>query len=221
MNKYNFAVIFDMDGVMIDNRRYHKRAWFQFEKKYNLRVSESQKKKHVYGRTNDDIFEYFFKKRLPKSENKRLSEEKETIYRKSYAKHVKPVKGLIKFLDEIKKNKVKTAIATSAGVKNVNFVLGKTKTRKYFSIIVDERDVTRGKPDPQVYIKTAKKLKVKPKDCIVFEDALSGVESALRAKMKVVAITTGNTKKELSHAHYVINDFTQINLDKLDKILRK
>ena len=215
---YDFAVIFDMDGVIVDNSPFHVKAWQEFLRREGFDMTEDQVKGKFFGRVNADAFEMIFGKKLDKQAEARMTEQKESIYREIYASDIKPVKGLPEFLEILKSNGTKTAIATSAYSKNVDFVLSKTGLREYFDVILDDSHVTKGKPDPQIYLKTAEQLGVEPAKCIVVEDSLHGVDSGLNAGMKVIGLTTMHTKEELSHANFVINDFTELDVEILQSL---
>ena len=99
------------------------------------------------------------------------------------------------------------ALATSAPAENVKLVFAKTKLKKYFDFVIDASGVTNGKPAPDIFLKAAKKLGVRPKNCVVFEDAPNGVRAARQARMRVVAVTTTYTKKQLPKAGWYIKNF--------------
>ncbi|MDO8627289.1 MAG: HAD family phosphatase [Candidatus Diapherotrites archaeon] len=211
------AVIFDMDGVIVDNGKFHKKAWREFVQEYGIKISQQKWDRKLFGRTNEFIMPYVFGKKFSKKELKKLAEEKELHYRKIYSKHIKPVKGLLKFLKELKKNKIKISIGTSAPKSNVEFVLGKTKTRKFFEKIVDDSMVKKCKPNPEIYLTAAQKLSVKPKECIVFEDSFSGIRAGNSAKMHVIGLTTSHKKSQLKNVKLAINDFTELKIKEILK----
>ena len=126
-----------------------------------------------------------------------------------------PPTGLI----ALKSSGIKIALATSAPSVNVKFTLAKTGLRKYFKIIIDAKGVKRGKPYPDIFLKAAKNLKTKPSRCIIFEDTFHGIEAAKRAGMKVIAVATSHSAKEISHADLVIKDFSQIAMEELSKLI--
>lgn len=215
MEKNNFAVIFDMDGVMVNNNPYHKKAWKTFVQSHGFDFSEEDLKQNIYGKTNHDILTFVFGSKITEEEIHQYAVEKEKIYEVLYRDFIKPVNGLVEFLDLLYSKNISIAIATSAPPQNVKFVLTAIDVKKYFNIIVDDTEVKKGKPDPEIYLTTAKKLNIDPSNCVVFEDSLSGVQAALNAKMKVVAITTTHTKEELSNANLVVDDFYEVDLDAL------
>ncbi len=206
------AVIFDMDGVIVDNMEYHKKAWGIFLEKYASDIELEEFSKH-FGKVNRDLLQIVFKKEVSEEEESRFGEEKEAIYREIYADHIVPTAGLLDFLDSLKKNKVKTAVATAAPRVNMDFVFEKTGLRKYFDVLIDATEVTRGKPDPEIYLKAAKRLNCHPEECLVFEDSFPGVQSAKNAGMKVIALATSHPADKLQNAESVIKDFTEINVN--------
>jgi len=216
----DFAIIFDMDGVIVDTNVFHKDAIHQFCKKYGFELTDEQLRTSVYGRTNKDWITNLFGT-LTEEQLHQYAEEKEQLFRVLYEPHIKPVKGLVGFLEKLVRANIPRAIATSAPPANVNFVLDKTMLWKYFDTILDERMVTNGKPDPEIYVKTAQALGLPNKQCIVIEDSLSGVTAGRKSGSKVIGITTTHTREELTEASYVINDFDELSLSDLNAILEK
>ncbi len=208
-----FSVIFDMDGVIVDNRRYHFRAWRLFARKYGIPFDPDQFRNHLFGRTNDQILKGLFKRSLPAEEIGALAEEKEALYRKIYQSHVRPARGLVKLLASLKAHRVGLAVATAAPRINLDFVLEQTSLRSHFSALLDVAEVRHGKPAPEIYLKAAALLNTAPSRCIAVEDSLPGIESALRAGMKVVAITTAHPREDLCHADLVVDHFAALSYD--------
>ena len=205
-----YAIIFDMDGVLVDSNPYHKIALNQFCAKYGHHLTEEGLRNKIYGRTNKEWITNLFGV-LPSDQLAQYGEEKEALYRELFDKDIQPVSGLIDFLGLLDKHSIPRAIGTSAPRSNVDFTLLKTGIQNFFSIILDESHVTHGKPSPEIYLNVAKKLGLPPQRCVVFEDSLSGVISAKKAGTKVVGITTTHTAQELSETDFIINDFK--NLD--------
>ena len=112
----------------------------------------------------------------------------------------------------MKRNRIKTAVASAAPPVNVDFVLDKTNTREFFDIVMSAEDVIKGKPDPEIYLKTAQNLACTPRSCVVFEDSFPGLIAAKNAGMTVIALTTTYLPDELKEADYIINDFTEVDL---------
>lgn len=214
-----FAVIFDLDGVIVLSNHYHKRAWRQFFHKHGLNIGQEELKRQVYGKINFEILSHYFGK-LSKTQIQKYVEEKESLYRSLIKSEISSPNGLLDFLLLLKKKGVAIAIATSAPPKNVAFVLKNLNLRKYFEVILDDTTIKKGKPHPEIYLKIAKKIKHSPKYCIVIEDSLSGIEAALKAGMNVIGITTTHNKKELLKTNMVITNFTELSYEKLDDIVK-
>lgn len=203
------GAIFDMDGVVVDNHAFHFKAWMAFAEKYKFELNEKIYRDQYNGKTNADLFKMIFGD-ISREDLNRYAEEKESLYHKLYASHMKAHTGLIDFLEYLKKKKIKIALGTSAPTQNVDFVLDTLKLRKYFEVIVDGAQVERGKPDPQVYQLCAMKLGLEPKDCVVFEDSLAGLESGVRAGCIIVGVATSHKASELKvKTDIIIHDFTE------------
>lgn len=209
----DFAVIFDMDGVLVDSNPYHKKALVQFCQSHGYNLTEEELRAKIYGRTNKDWITNLFDGRVTGEELKKYAEEKEALFRRLYNGFVKPVNGLVGFLELLEEKQITRAIATSAPRANVDFTLQETGIGKYFNTILDDSYVENGKPDPEIYLKTAAAINYQPGSCVVIEDSLSGVKSARAAGTKVIGITTTHTRDELSDTDLVINNFTELNIE--------
>lgn len=204
------AAIFDMDGVVVDNYKYHYEAWKVFADKYNFELNPEIYRDRFNGKTNADLFFTIFGT-VTQDEMQKYADEKEGMYKELYYEHMTAHKGLIDFLEYLKKQKIKIALGTSAPTSNVDFTIDNLKLRHYFEVIVDGSQVDKGKPDPQVYLLCASRLGVDPKDCVVFEDSLAGLESGERAGCKIVAVATSHEAYELkSKTDLIIHDFTEV-----------
>lgn len=216
----SFAVIFDMDGVIIDSNPFHKISLRQFCEKYGYHLSDQELISKIYGRTNKEWIANLFGT-LTKEELEHYGEEKEALFREIYKNDIQALKGLPEFLRSLEEKNIPIAIGTSAPRSNVDFVLSHIHLGKYFTVILDESDVEHGKPNPEIYLKVAARLGVEPSRCIVFEDSLSGVESARRAGAKVVGVATTHSFEELSHTDFVIQDFTDVDAGSLFSAILK
>jgi HAD superfamily hydrolase (TIGR01509 family) len=199
--------IFDMDGVVVDNHLFHLQAWIEFGKQHGINITESEFRKH-FGSTNQTVLKSIFGNTISELEIDILGKEKESIYRELYTSFIKPVEGLPSFLQYAHNKRIPIALATSAPYENIQFTLNATGLQKYFSILTDSSMVSRGKPDPQVYLITAAKLGVHPSECIVFEDSIPGIQSAKNAGMQVVGVATTHKPHELMmHVNEIIMNF--------------
>ena len=201
------VLIFDMDGVLVDNHIWHFEAWVEFGKKHGLVITAEDFSKQ-FGSTNHQVLVSLFGNVLSEEEIIALGNEKEDIYRQLYLPFIKPVDGLPKFLQNMYDKGIPIALATSAPPENVEFTLNATGLKKYFSVITDSTKVTLGKPDLQVYLLTAAKLGVEPADCIVFEDLVAGIKSATRDGMRVIVVATTYKPEELlMYSNEIIMNF--------------
>lgn len=205
------AIIFDMDGVIIDSNPYHKIALQQFCEKYGFHLSDEELLNRVYGRTNNDWITNLFERKLTARELSDLGEEKEKIFRDLYKDHIQPLAGLRNFLEKLDTYGILRAIGTSAPRSNVDFVLKETKLKKFFTVILDQSDVKHGKPSPEIYLNVAAKLMLAPGQCLVFEDSLSGIISARTAGAKVVGVATTHSLEELVHTDLAVKDFVGLD----------
>lgn len=151
---------------------------------------------------------------------KALLKEKEGLYRELYAPYLQPVNGLENFLTELKSAGVKMAMATSATVEDINFILNKVPIRDDFDEIVNSTMVSKPKPNPQIFLKAAEKLNREPANCVVFEDSLAGIKAANAAGMKVVGITTGHPAADLQPVDLVIDDYSQLTVQRMAALFK-
>jgi beta-phosphoglucomutase len=204
------AAIFDLDGTLIDNNAYHLQSWIAYLKNKNREISEEEYKANVNGRTNKDVIEYIYNRKMDDAEAMVYAQQKEAIYREMYQPHITPVPGLLSLLQKLKELRIPMAIATSGIQVNIDFMFDNIPIRSYFDVIVNSSHISRGKPDPEIYLKTAELLQVTPADCLVFEDAVVGINAARAAGMKVIGVLTTHSKEELATADALIRDFTEL-----------
>lgn len=215
------AALFDMDGVIVHTNPYHKKAFRIFLEKHDVSLTDEELKEHVYGRTNAEIFPYIFQDEYTPEKGEEWADEKESLFRELYKEDVEPVRGLISFLDELRKNGIKAAVGTSAPKENLDFIMKALDLRKYFDAFLHSADVTNGKPDPEIYLKAADRLNTAPDSCVVFEDSVAGVKAGLNAGMKVVAVATTHSPDEFNGAHLVIDDFKDITIEHFQSLFER
>lgn len=216
--KYDFSVIFDMDGVIVDNHVYHDRAWKLFASNHNKILKTGDFYRH-FGGTNKEILNDLFGPGLSDDEIKSLASEKEKIYRRIYRTEIKAVNGLEGLLISLRNNNITTAIATSAPLLNVEFILRETSLSAYFNAVVHDSMISHSKPHPEIYLKAAQALKRDPGKCIAIEDTIKGIESARSAGMKVIGIATTYPGHKLKIADICIQNFNELDPDKLGSII--
>ena len=193
------AYLFDMDGVLVDNCRYHVLSWLELAKKYGGKLTEEEVIAWMGAPGRDYIARMFDVPPSPQRAEELLL-EKEALYRELYRPCLAPREGLLGFLEGARKGGVACAVTTGGSKENVNFVLDGLGIRKYFSCVVDSSQYERGKPEPDCYLRTAERLGVEPSRCTVFEDAVNGIEAAIAANMRVVGIVGTNQAATLKDA---------------------
>ncbi len=195
------AIIFDFNGTLFWDSEIQESAWRTFGKQLLGRdITDEEFNTYFHGRTNKDTLEYLTGKDLTKEEIYELAQQKESIYRdlcKSDLTKFKLAPGVENFLNYLKDNKISFTIATASEINNVNFFIKEFKLDKWFNIdkIVYDDGSFKGKPEPDIYLKAAKNLSINPENCIVFEDALSGIISAQKAGIgEIIAIVPDGRK---------------------------
>jgi len=204
------AVLFDMDGVVIDNLPYHVDAWLVYCERHGIPLTREIFYKDLNGLNSKDTFEWLLKRKLSREEIVGFEEEKELIYREFYAPFLTPALGLLAFINQLKSAGIKTALGTSAGPGNIDFILDGLGIRDQFDAVIGGAEVLKGKPDPEIYVRAAGLVEVSPENCWVIEDSLQGIEAGLSAGMKVVGMTTSHTSEELSHTHLTSPNFVDL-----------
>jgi beta-phosphoglucomutase len=199
------ALIFDMDGVIVDSNPAHRESWEAFNRRYGIETTEEMHQR-MYGKRNDDIVRDFFGAHLSAEEVATRGAAKEALYREMIADRIEAmiVPGLRDFLEE--QRGVPTALASNAEPANIDFLLDRACLRNYFPVVVDGHQVANPKPDPEIYLKAADLLSVSAANCIVFEDSYSGVAAAQAAGMRIVGVRT--THGNLLGTSINIDNFT-------------
>ena len=212
-NTKRIGLLFDMDGVIVDNHIFHYKSWQALAKNYDLDLNEEDYRNHMNGRTIGEVVR-FLQKDASEEEVKKIGIEKEVLYRDLYQPFLTPTKGLWSFLSNAQEHKIPMCIGTSAPKENVSFTINGLGIGHYFKTILDDRSVTKGKPHPEIYQKCAQSIGLPNEQCIVFEDAISGIEAGKVARSKVIALATSHERTALN-ADLVVNDFSQINIQNL------
>ncbi len=211
MKEPRWAVIFDFDGVIVDTERHHEICWQQVAAERNQSMTHSQ---YVsgFGIKNDRFISEILGWSYDPEEIAQIARRKEAIFQDHAATAVIDlIPGVEAFIHQLSEQNIPCAIASSSILKNIELVLSNTTLKNAFSSIISSEDVVQGKPHPEVFVKAAEKLALPPQRCVVIEDALLGVEGAVRAGTKVVAITTTFAKEKFESLEFcpdlIINGF--------------
>jgi beta-phosphoglucomutase family hydrolase len=204
------ALIFDMDGVIVDSNGMHRASWEAFNRRYGVETTEDMHQR-MYGKRNDQIVRDFFGDGISLAEVDLRGRAKEQLYREMMAGRTEQflVPGLRDFLD--RHRDLPMAVASNAEPENVAFILDELRLRPFFRVVVDGHQVVNPKPHPDVYLRAAELLDINPADCIVFEDSHSGAEAAVSAGMRVVGLRT--TFDNLPGTLFTTDNFLNGELD--------
>lgn len=209
------AVIFDMDGTMIDNMMVHHRAWQQKLADLGIDMPLEEVHQKVHG-VNVELLERLWPGKWTLEERQNISDEKEATYREIYDPELLP--GLGDLLHELKSKNVILGVGSAAPPENVDFIMNELDLWHYFVAIRHSEHVKNGKPHPEVYHILMDELDVEAEDCLIFEDTVAGAEAANAAGCKTVIVTTTHKKEEFEHLHNIvkfINDFTEVTVNEI------
>lgn len=207
------AILFDLDGTLVNNVSFHQEAWLRFLEKHNITISLAEFHTKSHGTIGELIVRFFGTDLSPKRIVE-LGQEKEQLYRDLYRDHLKEIAGLKPFLDFLIQQKCQLAVASMSDQPNIDLVLDGLAIRSYFTAIVGGHQVSKGKPDPEVFLKTANQLGVLPHECWVIEDTMSGVQAARAATIPVIGMCSTEKPETLLQAgcFAVVNDFYELKL---------
>ena len=220
------GIIFDFNGTLFWDSEIQENAWKTFGTKLSGRnITDEEFNTYFHGRTNKDTLEYLTERVLTDKEVNELAQQKESIYRdlcKSDLNKFKLAPGVERYLDYLKENNIPFTIATASEINNVNFFIKEFQLDKWFDIIkiVYDDGTFRGKPEPDIYLKASEALNIQPDNCIVFEDALSGVQSAQRAGVKEIIAVVPEGRKNIFENQpklKIISAFDDIRLYDVEK----
>ncbi len=206
------AAIFDMDGVLVDTYHAHFRSWLEMAVPEGLRFSE-QEFAPTFGRTSREIIAHFWgKDRYDDARIAELDRRKEAAFRRIIAEDFPAMPGAVDLLRSLHSAGFRLAVGSSGPPENVQLVVDKLGARDLLGAIVTGEDVSRGKPDPQVFLLAAERLDVAPARCAVIEDAPAGVAAANAAGMTSVGLlSTGRTPDDLAAAAAVVRSLSEIS----------
>lgn len=198
------ALIFDMDGVIVDSNPLHREAWTAYNLRHGLKTTEDMLER-MYGRRNDQIVRDYFGDNLTAKEVADHGAAKENLYRQMAAERLEEllVPGLRNFLDLYRDAPM--AVASNAEPENVNFVLDRAGLRSHFRVVVDGSQVSHPKPHPEIYLRAADLLGIAPSNCIVLEDSATGIAAARAAGTRVIGLRT--THVNLSSTDITVDNF--------------
>ncbi|MFC1861388.1 HAD family hydrolase [Chloroflexota bacterium] len=212
------AVIWDMDGVIVDSGPYHFGAWqYAFQKK-GVEFTEEDFRHH-FGQRNDTIIKSTLGENVSQDEIDDIADDKEENYRQRVRQHIKSLPGAIELIKSLPRNGFSAAIASSAPMENIKLIIMALGLDSSFQAIVSGGEVKEGKPSPQGFLLAAEKLEVEPANCIVIEDAVAGVAGAKRAGMRCIAVTNSHPRESLKEADLIVDTLEAVSIRDLERLL--
>ena len=214
------AIIWDMDGVIADTSLYHLKGWQIVLQKRGVNYTEEDFQRNT-GKRNDSIIKSALGEKIPQNEIMAIAREKDETFRQLMGQNIRPFPGVLKLITSLKEHGFKIAIGSAAPMENIQLITQSLKIDNYFDAIVSSWEVTKGKPDPQIFLLAAQKLGVEAERCIVIEDAIAGVAASRRAGMHCIAVTNTSTKEDLREADLIIDTLEKITIDDLERLLHQ
>ncbi|MFC1848506.1 HAD family hydrolase [Chloroflexota bacterium] len=213
------ALIWDLDGVIADTAPFHFRAWQRVAHDQGIAFTEADFKQ-TFGKRNPEIIAEKFGPDFSAQEVEDLASNKEELFRRIAKQSIKPFPGVLNLMLSLRAAMWKMAIASSTPVENIKLITQSLDIAGLFDAVVSDKDVLRGKPDPEVFMLAADKLEAAPADCIVIEDAVAGVRAAKDAGMKCIAVTNTNPADKLAEADMIVDSLETVSVDTLEALLR-
>lgn len=219
-----FGVVFDLDGVIIDSHDQHERSWFQLADKLGLALTKEQFKES-FGMRNEmcipDVFGWTT--REEKERIAELGDQKEELYRTLLASGgLSPLPGVVALVSGLAAAEIPISLGSSTSRKNIEVCFATTGLTGFFGEnYTGAEDVKRGKPAPDVFLEAARKINRTPENCVVIEDAHVGLEAALAAGMKAIAVTTTHPRKSFSNsgASLIVDSLEEVTPATIEQLL--
>jgi len=213
---YPKAILWDMDGVLADTSPLHFQTWELVLSEQGIPF-DRQKFQHIFGLKNYDILPYLVGKPLQAHWIKLVADQKEAAFRQALVGHLRPLPGVLDWLEHFQTWGCKQAVASSAPPENIDALVDELGIRRYFEVLVNPGDLP-GKPNPDVFLLAASTVGISPQDCLVIEDSIVGVEAARRAGMHCIAVTTTNPPEALSQADIIVDTLAQLSANQVESL---
>lgn len=212
------GALFDWDGVIIDSSSAHELSWDHLAEEENRTLPPDHFVKG-FGRKNTVIIPQILQWTDDPAEIKRLDDRKEALYREIIRERgIEPLPGVRELLAELKAAGIPCSVGSSTSRENIETIMDIAGLRDDFAAITSAEDVHHGKPDPEVFLVAAKKISRVPENCVVFEDALHGIEAGLAGGMRVVGVGTTHPVEELTTAHLAVHRLNEVDVARLREL---
>ncbi|MDA0321804.1 MAG: HAD family phosphatase [Verrucomicrobia bacterium] len=213
-----WGVIFDVDGTMVDNRDYHRRAWIEFGERHNLPITAAFYSQNIHSKSNDNTTRLLYGEDCGDDVIARVADEKESLYRDLYRPDLREMPGLTRLLADLGREHVPCATVSNSTHANIELVLSGLGIRECFDVVLSFTDVTHSKPHPEMFLTAANQMDLPIERCVVIEDSPSGFAAAEAARVAYVVISSGADPAHLHkarHAAAVHPDFTTLTAESL------
>ncbi len=212
------ALVFDMDGVIVDNTPIQAHAFQLLFRDLDLQADATDLLRRFNGMPATDILEQVFDHPVPEKDLKKYADQREFLYRTLYWDDRQAAPGLVEFLEAARAAGLKLGLGSGSASDTLSYLLDYLDLRRFFDVVVGADDVESGKPHPETYTVVAEKLGVAPANCLVFEDAILGEHAAYKAGMHCVALTTTLAAADFQAPVLAIKDFTGLTPEHLREL---
>jgi HAD superfamily hydrolase (TIGR01509 family) len=209
------ALIFDMDGVLVDNTLMQARAFQLFFRDQDVKGDAYQLLRRFNGAPASEILKEVFPEQQSDEKLTSYAEQREFLYRTLYWDERRPMPGLVAFLEAARAAGLKIGLGSGSGQESIAYILDGLDLRRFFDVVVGKDDVDKGKPHGDTYSVTAEKLGIDPAHCVVFEDAVLGEQAAYKAGMQCIAVTSTLPGRDFQAPLLFIRDFTELAPEQL------
>jgi HAD superfamily hydrolase (TIGR01509 family) len=209
---------------MVNNTAFHKRAWMEMTLSLGLKFSEKDYHEKIHARSNDKIVQNLFGADVSAELIRKIADEKENLYRSTFAPHLREIAGLKRLLVELEQAGVVCGAVSNSPKANVDFVLDGLNLWRFFKVAINRDMVKVGKPDPESLLRAANEMGYPPEKCLVFDDSASGFRACRNAGMKYIAITAGTEEADLKETYDAAakyTDFSAITVETLAGLMTK
>jgi len=213
-----YGTIFDMDGVLIDSFDLHRRSWQTMAREYGVEVTDEQFAS-TFGRTSREIIRHFWGENVMPQKTREMDDRKEALFRQFLRRHIPVMPGAVELIDDLAAHGFLVGVGSSGPPENVAMVVDGLGLRDRLAGVITATDVTRGKPDPQVFLLTAERMGIAPDRCAVIEDAVHGITAARRAGMKAVALTGTAGREAFGEADLIVDSLTELTAARLADLI--
>lgn len=214
-----YAVLWDMDGVLVDNGELHYLSWKQALAEEGVSFTWEMFLEN-FGMNNDSTVKIILGEDVDMTYAGKIMDRKEVLFREMVKGHAIILPGVRDWLARFRDWGMRQAVASSAPIENINVLMDELDLRQYFDALVSGGDLP-GKPQPDVFLKAARKVAIPPERCLVIEDAVHGVEGAKSAGMTCLAVTTSNPAEALQKADLVLENLTRLDANMVKGLLQE